>query len=165
MDVRLRKPCIEDLDWTLAWHNDENISEQMLSFPPPIPRENEEKWMEKIFADDSAGRKIFRIIEAEGKPIGFVQLLQIEGVTGERALAIVVGDSKWRGQGAGARAMHLIMDWARMNLGLTSISLEVRTDNVKAIQFYERLGFKRVGTIIKTRRDKPIEMIQMRIAL
>jgi len=57
--------------------------------------------------------------------------------------AIAVEKAKWSA-GLGRALMESMETWAREN-GYHNLHLEVRESNVRAIQFYHRLGFQSVG--------------------
>ncbi|MEZ5277312.1 MAG: GNAT family protein [Opitutaceae bacterium] len=64
--------------------------------------------------------------------------------TGE--LGITVRRRYW-GQGIGSLLMESLIAWARSSGVVTKLDLLVRTDNERAIQLYERMGFEREGRI------------------
>lgn len=148
--ISLRPIRMDDLEHTLAWHNDEQISGQILSYPPPIERSAEEKWLIGLEESEHAGVRHLRIIELEedGKvrPVGFVQLLAVAESPFERRLGIVIADPTLRGQGLGAEALRQMIAWSVGTLGTQRILLEVRSDNLAAIRFYSNLGFVKCGT-------------------
>jgi GNAT superfamily N-acetyltransferase len=47
----------------------------------------------------------------------------------------------WRGQGIGAQAIAFAEDWSRAH-GLAAIRLEVEHANLRALELYQRQGFK-----------------------
>lgn len=59
-------------------------------------------------------------------------------------LGIVV-THKYQGQGIGLGIMKQLIAWCRENKITTKIKLEVRTDNRKAVQMYQKLGFRIEG--------------------
>lgn len=59
-------------------------------------------------------------------------------------IGIAVDQQAW-GQGIGRRLMETLIGFAR-DSGFRVLSLEVRSDNVRAIRLYESLGFVRYGT-------------------
>ncbi len=72
---------------------------------------------------------------------GFICVL---GVSGEAELqSIAVEKVRWNG-GIGSALMETISLWAKKR-GISTIHLEVRESNLRAIEFYGRKGFLRVG--------------------
>ena len=71
------------------------------------------------------------------------------GMTRERlkhrgTIGISVLKSEW-GQRIGAMLMEAVIDFARNTAHAEIISLEVKSDNVRAIKLYERYGFEKIG--------------------
>jgi RimJ/RimL family protein N-acetyltransferase len=61
-------------------------------------------------------------------------------------LSIGIGDAARRGQGYGAEALRLALDFAFRELNLHRVQLTVFSYNTAAIALYEKLGFQREGT-------------------
>ena len=57
---------------------------------------------------------------------------------------ISVAKSEW-GQGIGSALLQKIIEYAKEH-GTELINLEVRSDNRRAIQMYEKFGFRKIGT-------------------
>lgn len=55
-------------------------------------------------------------------------------------LGVVVA-KKYQGKGIGVSLIRQVIDWVRGNGITTRMSLEVRADNVKAVEMYLRFGF------------------------
>ena len=72
------------------------------------------------------------------------------GMTGARMkhrgeVSVSVRRSEW-GQGIGSMLMQTLIDFARENVRVEIISLEVRSDNSRAIALYRKFGFGKIGT-------------------
>ncbi len=61
-------------------------------------------------------------------------------------LGIVVA-KKYHGRGIGTSLIHQVTDWVRENGITTKMRLDVRADNLKAVQMYLKLGFVVEGYI------------------
>lgn len=94
------------------------------------------------------------IAEEDSKPIGFVQLLDAgeeeshywgDVEPGTWALDIWIGSPDDRGRGLGAQAMQLALRRVFDQHGAEMVMIDPVVDNRRAIAFYERLGFERVG--------------------
>ena len=94
------------------------------------------------------------IAEEDGRPIGFLQLTDaseeeshywgdIEPATW--ALDIWIGSPDDRGRGLGAELMKLALGRVFDQHGAEVVVIDPAVDNRRAIAFYERLGFERVG--------------------
>ncbi len=58
---------------------------------------------------------------------------------------LCIRKSAW-GQGIGHALMEKILDFARNHARSEIVSLEVRSDNERAIKLYQDFGFKKIGT-------------------
>jgi aminoglycoside 6'-N-acetyltransferase len=94
------------------------------------------------------------IAEEEGKPIGFVQLADAAAEEshywgdvepGTWALDIWIGSPEDRGRGLGAEVMRLALDRVFDHPDAEMVVTDPVVDNLRAIAFYERLGFERIG--------------------
>jgi RimJ/RimL family protein N-acetyltransferase len=93
-----------------------------------------------------------------GGPIGCGGFRNFDGEAAE--LSLILGEPSAWGQGLGAEALRLLLSFAFRQLALARVWLVVRTDNVRAVRLFQRLGFmvverhKRVVVVDGTPRDK-----------
>jgi aminoglycoside 6'-N-acetyltransferase len=64
---------------------------------------------------------------------------------GLRAIDIWIGEEKNRGKGWGARIMQLAIARCFNNPFVRGILLDPLVSNTRAIRFYEKLGFRKIG--------------------
>jgi len=95
----------------------------------------------------------FLIAEIEGRPIGFMQIidpaLEESHYWGEieenlRAIDIWIGEEDDLGRGYGTQMMRLALDRCFANDAVKAVLIDPLTHNTRAHRFYERLGFKRI---------------------
>jgi ribosomal protein S18 acetylase RimI-like enzyme len=91
----------------------------------------------------------FLIMESRGAPVGYAQLKQggAPQIADERAVEIVriYADREWLGKGVGGQLMQACLreaEWRNCDV----IWLGVWERNTRAIRFYQKWGFERVGT-------------------
>jgi aminoglycoside 6'-N-acetyltransferase len=91
------------------------------------------------------------IAEADGRPIGFVQIIDPareesrywgEVPHGLRAIDIWIGEAADLGRGYGTRIMELALDRCFADPGVTAVLIDPLAGNTRAHRFYERLGFR-----------------------
>jgi ribosomal protein S18 acetylase RimI-like enzyme len=90
---------------------------------------------------------VFLLLEAEGHPAGYVKLRKgSANGRGRRPLEVCrfYVDKKWHGKGAAKRLMEAI-DAMAVREGHDDVWLAVWEHNARAIRFYEKHGFQRVG--------------------
>lgn len=80
-----------------------------------------------------------------GRPVGELELANLNRRAGSVEVRICVGERESRGQGYGREALSLALRFAFVTWRLRSIYLRVYTENGRAIHLYERLGFRKVG--------------------
>ena len=104
------------------------------------------------FRELSSPENIFLIVESENIPIGFVQLIldsKEESIKGTKSLEIrrIYALQEYIGKGVGKALMEAAVHEARQH-GCDTIWLGVWEKNPRAIHFYQKWGFKEVGTHI-----------------
>ncbi len=87
---------------------------------------------------------VFSIILAtNNKAIGYVSIKGINKAEGRAEVGIAIMDREYRGKGYGTEALKKAIDYAFNELGLTLLGLTVFPSNQRAIQAYEKIGFRR----------------------
>lgn len=112
---------------------------------------------------------IFLIAESEGIPIGYAQLLmnsKDESIKGIRPLEIrrIYASQDYVGKGVGKELMQATIREARQR-DCDCIWLGVWEENQRAIDFYEKWGFREVGTHIFFVGDDPQNDFVMELKL
>ncbi len=138
--VILRDATVADLPLLERWDED----------PDVIDSDSNDEWH---WADELARTPPWReqlVIEADGVPVGFVQIIdpEIEEThywgdcgPGLRAIDIWIGEAEHRGRGIGGEAMRLAIARCFAPPEVTAILIDPLVSNVDAIRFHERLGF------------------------
>ena len=107
-----------------------------------------EKEMEFIEKSNSDPNQLFLIAEFDDAIIAMMTFKARERLRMKHygEFGITVRKSYW-GKGIGERLLKQLIDWAKAHEEIYKINLEVREDNAKAIQLYEKAGFKIEGKI------------------
>lgn len=79
--------------------------------------------------------------------IGVAVIKDIEWPNRSGWLALGIGMAEMRGQGLGAEALSLLLDFAFDEIGLRRVSLTVMSYNERAIGLYARHGFTKEGVL------------------
>lgn len=90
---------------------------------------------------------LFLLLEAEGRPVGYVKLRRgAANARGRKPLEVCrfYVDRPWHGKGAALELMHAVEGLALRD-GHDDVWLAVWEHNLRAIRFYEKHGFLRVG--------------------
>ena len=117
-----------------------------LTFGPeghPTSLEDEEKYFASLqFSTSSA----FFIVRKEGKIIGSASFRGFERarLRHRAEIGISVLKAEW-GQGIGSMLMETLINFAKNTAHVEIISLEVNSENKRAIHLYEKYGFRKIG--------------------
>jgi len=156
--VRLRPVEQGDLEVLLRWDEDPVIAALMgRRFENTSPAE----W----FAAQRRARTYrMWIIEREERPVGELELAQVNHRTRSAEVRICVGDRTLWGQGIGTAAMTRALDVAFGPMALEEVYLRVFANNERAIALYDRMGFRREGMLSPSRRrDDPAPVLLMKL--
>jgi ribosomal protein S18 acetylase RimI-like enzyme len=112
---------------------------------------------------------VFLIVEAEGNPIGYAQLIlnsKDEAIKGARPLEIrrIYASREYQGRGVGKELMLATIKEARRR-GCDCVWLGVWEKNQRAIDFYKKWGFQEVGTHLFSLGDDPQKDFVMALTL
>ena len=80
-----------------------------------------------------------------GEIIGTASLIRKHNRMSHRGVFGISLKKAWWGCGAARAMAEAIIDFARKN-GFSQLNIEVRSDNVRAIRLYEKLGFRKLCT-------------------
>lgn len=109
------------------------------------------------------------IAELEGRPIGFVQIIDPAREESHywgavaphlRAIDIWIGEADCRGRGFGTRLMRMALARCFADPRVEAVLIDPLWDNRDARRFYERLGFR----LIERRRFGPSDCAVYRLA-
>ena len=145
--VELRPMRLADVAQLAQWDDDPDVraalggrSADWYDWPAELARDV--SWRELLIAEE------------HGRPIGFVQLNDAyeeeshywgDVEPGTWALDIWIGSPRDRGRGFGAQAMRAAVARIFERPGANTVLIDPKVTNQRAIAFYERLGFERVG--------------------
>lgn len=104
-----------------------------------------EKLAEDYDAWSVAEDRVVWVIEADGRAVGELVLMDLD--TANLSCALRVWISGATGRGIGTRSLALGLDWAFRTVGLHRVGLEVFDHNPRARHVYEKLGFVHEGTV------------------
>ncbi|MGA2199280.1 MAG: GNAT family N-acetyltransferase [Nitrososphaerales archaeon] len=152
--VLLRPLKWDDLDGSLGFINnlvDERAEDP--DFPLLVDRkltmEQEAEWFAQRFRSIEKGDVIEVVAEHDGKIVGTCDVIRgtFSDTRHHGTLAIFVAKG-WRDVGIGKAMISEILDQCRKD-GLMTIELEALHTNGRAVDLYEKMGFREVGRIPK----------------
>ena len=108
----------------------------------PISIEAEEKFIQSMKEEEHS---VLYLAWKKGEIVGDASLNGFPRRMSHRAeFGVSVAKSEW-GQGIGSALLQKIIEYAKEHT-IELINLEVRSDNRRAIQMYEKFGFRKIGT-------------------
>lgn len=85
-------------------------------------------------------------IELDSRPIGFIGLYNL--AFGKSAdISLVIFDETFRRQGYGTRSFKLFTQSLRRHSVVEKTFITVKTDNLKALSFWKKLGFSETSMV------------------
>lgn len=141
--VYLRSLTRDDLALIQKWSNDPEIrglTGQVQPFQPA----DAEKFYEKLGSDEHRVWFIVALKE-DDRAIGEAGLLRMFPAWRTTDLSIIIGEKDAWGKGYGTEAINLLLDYAFGYLSFHRVAIGVVGFNENALQFYEKVGFKREG--------------------
>jgi len=140
--VTLRPATVADIPLLCGWDAEPDVVASGAARGPGV-------WRDELARSVSWAEEL--IAEADGVPVGFMQLIDAAAEEthywgadvepGAWAMDIWVGAPEHRGRGIGREMMRLALDRCFDVHGATAVLLDPRSDNTRAHRFYERLGF------------------------
>jgi RimJ/RimL family protein N-acetyltransferase len=110
----------------------------------PTSESGMEAFLERIGNDPE--RVWFAIVLKDGdRVIGECGLLRMFPTWRTTDMSMIIGDQAAWGLGYGTEAVHLLLDYAFGSLNFHRIAIGVVSSNERALDFWEKAGFKREG--------------------
>ncbi len=140
--ILLRAPEPADIDALFRWENDRD-GWRYAVVRAPMSRQALWEYVHNYNPDVlAAGELRMVIVDAGGgESVGAVDLYDVDALNRRGGVGIVV-DTQLRGRGYGCRAVNLVADYARMELGLHQLWAVVGRDNAASRSMFEHCGFK-----------------------
>lgn len=154
MNVRIG--TVEDIQIITRLHNQFNEMMAQLQSRDYLSISEDESWIRKNFQNTQL---TYLLIEAEGEVRG---LILVESVETNRTTSSIsqryayinqlVIAEQYRGYGYGHALLKSVKEWAKKRQ-LAYIQLNVLTNNVAALMFYEKEGFQDLQKIMRLSID------------
>ncbi len=140
--IQLRAVVRGDFAFLTALRNDPHLQRQLMVLPSEYSAADIRAWLRRRTRDLNGA--FYVVAAANSRPLGFVQLTQIDSINGTADLGICLG-AESHGKGVAVVALNLLEDRARRELKVRKITLRVLGTNRRAIIFYRKSGFREIG--------------------
>jgi RimJ/RimL family protein N-acetyltransferase len=148
--VALRALEPKDAEFTVAWRNDPEVRDQILSFRFPVSHVMEANFIDRAIAGDGIQQCVAGIVDAsDGALCGIAYLRDIEWISRNAAFGLMIGRRDRQRRGLGRRALRLMLHHGFDVLNLERIYLYVVEYNLPARRLYETSGFAYEGALRK----------------
>lgn len=148
MKCIIREVTVRDAQKVVEYQNTISGESDFLTFGEGefgIGVEEEQKYIERVLLKENS---LFLIAEVEGKIVGSLTF-----AGGDRKRVAHVGTfgmsvlKEFWGQGVGTALLGTLIQWSQKKAVIRKINLRVRTDNLRAIQLYKKMGFVEEGVM------------------
>jgi RimJ/RimL family protein N-acetyltransferase len=143
--IGLRAPEPADTEAYLAFRNDLGATGDLIGYIRGVPRHKVAEWIATV--DNRAGVTLTTVDLSDSRPVGYVNVSDIDAVSGTCRIGLAVFSPADRGKGYGRRIMDLMLGYCREWLNIRKVSLVVLADNKAAVALYEKCGFAVEGTL------------------
>ena len=166
--LEIRKATAADAEKLLAYCRQVGGESDNLTFGAegvPITLEQEQAYLDNVLHSD---RQLYLVAVQDGEIVGtgVFSAFARPRLAHRGEISLSVKKSMW-GQHIGTRLLQELIDFARSTARVEVISLEVRSDNARAIALYRKFGFETVGMFpgfLKI-NGQPVQCDFMRLAL
>jgi RimJ/RimL family protein N-acetyltransferase len=122
-----------------SWENDDSIYMDMSMFKEYVYNKDS---VDRYFdSKQETSRKIFAIMLGD-RPIGEIQLKQINLVKRECTLSIHMQNDNYKGKGYGIQAEKLAIKYAFDELGMVAVNADTVVKNIRSQHILDKIGFK-----------------------
>ncbi|TSA44969.1 GNAT family N-acetyltransferase [bacterium] len=135
--LKLRKVIKSDMPYFLRWWKDREI----IGLTSGVYEKSNKILGEYFLKMLKNCENWYFVIVLNKKIIGHISL--VKGKNGWYETQIIIGEKNYWGKGYGTKAIQLLIKKAK-NLGISKICLEVRPDNLRAINAYENSRFVKI---------------------
>ena len=146
--LEIRKATAEDAEKILEYCKIVGGETDNLAFGSEgifnMTAEREQEYLERVCHSD---KDLYLVAEYDGEIVGSCHLTSYskERLAHRAEIGLSVKKDMW-GKHIGTQFMERLLDFARNVAHTEIVSLEVRSDNERAIALYRKFGFETVGT-------------------
>jgi RimJ/RimL family protein N-acetyltransferase len=164
-DLVLRRKTPGDAEALVAACQDPEIPRWTL-VPSPYTRADAEHFIAISDQDAEAGTAVHLVAVAaeDGRLLGSFSVMELDREPGYGEIGYWVAAGA-RGRGIATRAVRLLTEWARSELGLTRIEILPHKDNAPSRRVAEKAGYRDTGRLAAPPREESDEPVFMVYAL
>ena len=134
---------LEDIEKYVKWMNDFSTTDGLGSSSKVTTFESERSWL--INNMDKKEQQFAIVLKETDKLIGNCGFVDINHLHQKGEVGLFIGEEENRSKGYGTEALSLLVEYGFNYLNLKNIMLKVFSFNKRAINSYEKIGFKVFG--------------------
>lgn len=144
--IKLRALEPEDIDVLYKWENDTEVW-KVSNTVAPYSRHVLREFIESQRVDIFETKQLRLIIESrkECKPIGTIDLFDLDLYNARAGVGILVYDKLDQGQGYASGALSTLIRYAFGTLGLNQLYCNIPATNTRSLALFRNKGFTTVG--------------------
>lgn len=143
--MNFKKIGYEDIDNKVRWYNDKEIT-KFLHYEEKFTISGTENWLDNILHDESRYENVIQVIDDNKYyDIGIIGLFNIDFKNKKAGFYITIGEKSFQGKGLSKPITNQFLEHSFEKFDLEKIFLFTDENNIKAINLYETIGFKREG--------------------
>jgi aminoglycoside 6'-N-acetyltransferase len=160
ISIRLMHDDMHDYELMAKWLSDEKVLEYYEGRDNPFSLERVIAEYQGIVRGDDV--VVACIFSFQNQPIGYLQyyaldempetdrqLYDLENPGGTFGMDLFIGETEYWNQGIGCKVVSKIIDFLFDEFGATRVVIDPETWNTRAINTYEKCGFKKVKLLPK----------------
>lgn len=140
-NLKFRALRLEDLKYLNEWRNDLENKIMAQGYRLPVTLLQDEDWIRRKMSN-THGDELFFVVEEinEVKPIGLIQLTNIDYISGTAVWGFIIGDKSKRGKGYSVEAPLLLFEYAFNVLNLRKIYGYPLSYNKATLEMHKKIG-------------------------
>ena len=151
--VILRDKRIEDAEFDYRWRSDPEIAKLDAAFPLSMSYDRFLRLFQDQLRYPTPGSHHFGADAADGTYIGNCMYYDLDSISKEAELGIVIGDRNYWSNSYGYDAVTTLLDYMFSDLQLNRVYLHTLDWNDRARRCFEKSGFKPVRTVRRMSHD------------
>lgn len=157
--ISLRPITIEDTDLMVKWRNRDFVKRNYIN-QSEFTREGHLKWMETRV---QTGQVIQFIILENDRPIGSVNMKDVDYEKGTAEYGIFIGERDALGKGYGSETAKQVVRLAKEKYHLKKLFLRLYEDNIPAYRSYLSAGFKKIEDECAIENDRKVIFMELEL--